>query len=100
MYLFVKDLFESKHQLTEENINGREAIAIKNEKDSKAFIDYSEAIDVVYGNSEDQYPTKKRKVLREPDDIIAEMEANKELSSIPTEKFMRGTKLNIFLVFI
>ena len=61
MYLHVKYPFESKYQLL---INGREAIAIENEKYLKAFIDYLEAIDDVYENSEDHYPTKKRKVLK------------------------------------
>ena len=61
MYLYVKYPFESKYQLL---INGREAIAIENEKYLKAFIDYLEAIDDVYENSEDHYPTKKRKVLK------------------------------------
>ena len=45
MYLYVKYPFESKYQLL---INGREAIAIENEKYLKAFIDYLEAIDDVY----------------------------------------------------
>ena len=34
------------------------------------------------------------------DDMIADMESNKKLSSIGTELFLRGRKLNIFLVFI
>ena len=34
------------------------------------------------------------------DDMIADMEANKKLSSIVTELFIRGRKLNISLVFI
>ena len=34
------------------------------------------------------------------DDMIADMKFNKKLSSIVTELFLRGIKLNIFLVFI
>ena len=34
------------------------------------------------------------------DDMIANMESNKKLSSIVTELFLRGRKLNILLVFI
>ena len=34
------------------------------------------------------------------DDMIADMESNKKLSPIVTELFLRGTKLNILLVFI
>ena len=33
-------------------------------------------------------------------DVIADMKANKKLSSIVTELFLRGRKLNISLVFI
>ena len=42
-YLYVKDPFESKYQLL---INGREKVGIKKFKNSKAFIDYSQAIDM------------------------------------------------------
>ena len=34
------------------------------------------------------------------DNMIADMESNKKLSSIVTELFLRGRKLNILLVFI
>ena len=34
------------------------------------------------------------------DDVIADMEANKSLSSIVTELFLSGRKLSISLVFI
>ena len=34
------------------------------------------------------------------DDMIADVESNKKLSPIVTELFLRGRKLNIFLVFI
>ena len=45
IYLYVKDPFESKHQLL---INGREKVGIKKLKNPKAFIDYSQTIDYVY----------------------------------------------------
>ena len=34
------------------------------------------------------------------DDMMADMESNKNLSPIVTELFLRGRKLNISLVFI
>ena len=34
------------------------------------------------------------------DDMTADMKFNKKLSSIVTELFLRGTKLNTFLAFI
>ena len=43
---------------------------------------------------------KKRRVLIVFDDMIADMDVNKKLSSIVTEMFLRGRKLNISLVFI
>ena len=55
--LYVKDSFESKHQLL---INGREKVGIENLKIPKAFIDYSKAIDNVCENLEDYNPTKKK----------------------------------------
>ena len=49
----------------------------------------------------DEYdPGKKRKILIVFDDMIADMINNKKLNSVVTELFIRGTKLNIALVFI
>ena len=45
-------------------------------------------------------PTKKRGVLIVFDDMIADMEANKNLSPIVTEFFLRERKLHISRVFI
>ena len=42
IYLYVKDPFESKHQLL---INERENVGIKKLKNSKTFIDYLQKID-------------------------------------------------------
>ena len=44
-------------------------------------------------------PSKKRKILIAVDDIIAHMMSNKRLTSIVSQLFIRGRKLNIFLVF-
>ena len=74
IYLYVKDPFESKYQLL---INGREKVGNLKLKKSKAFIDYSQTIDDVYENVEDYNLTKKRKVFIMFDDMIADMEANK-----------------------
>ena len=90
MYLYVKDPLESKYQLL---INGREKVEIENLKNPKAFVDYSQTIDV-HENLEYYNPTKKMRVLIVLDDM-ADMESNKELSHIVTELFLRGTTLNI-----
>ena len=55
--------------------------------------DYSRTIDDVYENLEDCNPTKKRRVLIVFDDMIADMESNKELSPIVSELFLRGKNL-------
>ena len=81
--------FESKYQLL---INGREKVKIKNLKNPKAFIDYSQRIDDVCDNLEDNNSTKKRRVLIVSDDIIADMESNKILCPIATELFLKRKK--------
>ena len=87
-YLYVKDPFESKYQLL---INGKEKVGIENLKSPKAFIDYSQTIDDVY--------EKKRRILIVFDDMIADMESNTK-STMVTEFFLGGRKLNISVVFI
>ena len=89
IHLHVKDPFESKYQFL---INSREKVG-----NPKVFIHYSRKIDGVYGNLEDYNPTKKRRVF---DDMIADMESNKESSPIVTELFSIGRKINISLVFV
>ena len=51
--------------------------------------------DDVYEKLEDYNPIKKRKVLIVFDDMMADMEVNKKLSTIVTVLFLRGRKLNI-----
>ena len=67
---------------------------------SKAFIEYSNDIGDIYQKIEEYNPNKKRKMLIVFDDMIADMLSNKNLNPIVTELFIRGRKLNIFLVFI
>ena len=97
IYLYIKDLLQSKYQLL---INGREKVGIRTLKNPKAIIDYSQIIDDVYENLEDYNPTEKRRVSIVFDDIIADVESNKKLSPVVTELFLRGKKLSISLVFI
>ena len=54
----------------------------------------------VYKNIEDYNPDKKGKVLIVFDDMIAYMINNRKLNSVVTELFIRGRKLNIYIVFI
>ena len=54
----------------------------------------------VYKNINYYNPNKENKILIVFDGMIADMIHNKKLNSIVTELFIRGRKLNIFLVFI
>ena len=72
--LYAKDPLESKYQLL---INGREKVGNEILKNPKAFINYSQIIDDVYENLEDYNPTNIRRVLIVFDDMIVDMESNK-----------------------
>ena len=43
---------------------------------------------------------KKRKILLDFDDVIADMINNKKLNPVVTKLFIKGRKLNISIVFI
>ena len=96
IYLYAKDPYESKYQYL---INKREGVGIDHE-DPKAFIEYSNDMHDVYKNIDNYNPDKENKILIIFDDMIVDMIHKKKLNSIVTELFIRGKKLNIFLVFI
>ena len=73
---------------------------IKKQNKTNTFIDNSQTIDDVYENLDDYKLTKKRKVLKEFDGVIADMEANKKLSPFVTELMLTGRRVIISLVFI
>ena len=97
IYLYAKDPYEAKYQYL---INKREKVGLDHFDDPKAFMEYSNDIQDVYKNIENYNPGKNRKVLIVLDDMIADMINNKKLNPIVTELFIRGRKLNIFIVFI
>ena len=97
IYLYTKDPYEAKYQYL---INKREGVGIDHFNDPKAFIEYSNDMHNVYENIDDYNPDKENKLLIVFDDMIADMICNKKLNSIVTELFIRGRKLNIYLVFI
>ena len=68
--------------------------------DPKAFIEYLSDMQNVYKNIDKYKTDKEQKILIVFDDMIAEIINDKKLNSIATELFIRGTKLNISLVFI
>ena len=97
IYLYAKDPYEAKYQFL---INKRESTGLKHFNDPKAFIEYSNDMQDVYKNVDEYNADKEHKILIVFDDMIADMINNKKLNSIVTELFIRGRKLNIFLVFI
>ena len=54
----------------------------------------------VYKNIEEYNLGRKHKILTVLDDMVADIANNKKLNPIVTELFIRGRKLNIFIVFI
>ena len=97
IYLYAKDPFEAKYQYL---INKRESVVLNHFNDPKTFIEYSNDMKDVYKNMAKYNIDKERKILIVFDDMTAGMINNKELNSIVTELFIRGRKLNIYLVFI
>ena len=97
IYLYVKDPYEAKYQLL---INKQKSTGLKHFNDSKAFIEYSNDMDDIYKNIEEYNPNKNRKILIAFDDIIADMIINKKLNPTVTEPFIRGRRLNIYLIFV
>ena len=81
-------LYMKQNQLL---VNKRESTDIKNFNDSKAFIEYSNDMNDIYNNIEENNPNKRRKIL---------VVVHKILNPIVTELFIRGRKLNTSLVFI
>ena len=94
IYLYAKDPYETKYKYL---INKREKVGLDHFDDPKAFMEYSNNMQDVYKNIEDYNPIKKRKVF---DDMIADMINNNKSNPVVTDLFIRGRKLNIFIVFI
>ena len=97
IYLYAKDSNEGKYQHW---INKGEGVGIDYFSDPKAFIEYSNDMHDVYKNIDEHNLDKGNKILIVFNDMIANMINYKKLSSIVSELFIRGRKLNISLVFI
>ena len=96
VYLYVKDPYEAKYQY----LIKKHETGLKNLKDPKAFIEYSNNMQDVYENIEEYNPDRKYNVLIIFDDMIADMSINNKLNQIVTELFIRGRKLNVSALFI
>ena len=97
IYLYAKDPYEAKYQYL---INIHEKVDIDHFDDHKVFIEYSNDMHDVYKNIDEYNIDKERKILIVFDVMIADMINNKKLNSAVTKLFIRGRKLNIYLVFI
>ena len=81
-------------------IKKRENIGIKYLNDPNAFIEYSNTMNDVYENINDNNPIRKRKEIIVFGDMIADTMTNKNFPAIIKQSFIRCRKLNISLVFI
>ena len=97
IYLYGKDLSEAKYEYL---INKREQAGIKNLNDPKAFIEYSSDMDNVLDNINNYNKNREQKVLIVFDDMIADIEYNKNFKRIIKELFYRARKINVSIVFI
>ena len=75
IYLYAKDPYKPKCQLL---IKKRDNARIKHYDDPNVFMEYSNNIDDVYNNINDCNPNRNRKILIMFDDMIADMNINKE----------------------
>ena len=97
IYLYVKDIHEPKYEYL---INKREQAGIKNLNDPNAFIEYSDDMNDVLDDLNDYNKNRDKKVLIAFDDMIADIEYNKNFKRIIKELFYRARKINVSIVFI
>ena len=97
IYLYAKDIDEKKYQFL---INKREQAGLKNLNDPKAFIEYSKGMSDALDDINNYNKNRDKKVLIVFDDMIADIEYNKDFKRIIKELFYRAHKINVSIVFI
>ena len=97
IYLYAKDLHEPKYEYL---INKREQTGIKNLNDPHAFIEYSDDMNDVLDDINNYNKNRDKKVLIVFDDMIADIEYNKNFKRIIKELFYGARKINVSIVFI
>ena len=97
IYLYAKDLHEPKYEYL---INKREQAGIKNLNDPHAFIECSDDMNDVLDDINNYNKNRDKKVLIVFDDMIADIEYNKNFKRIIKELFYRTRKINVSIVFI
>ena len=86
IYLYAKDIHEPKYEYL---INKREQAEIKNLNDPHAFIEYSDDMNDVLDDINNYNKNRDKKVLIVFDDMIADIEYNKNFKRIIKEVFYR-----------
>ena len=97
IYLYAKDIHEPKYEYL---INKREQAGIKNLNDPNAFIEYLDDMNDVLDDINNYNKNRDKKVLIVFDDMIADIEYNKNFKRIIKELFYRARKINVSNVFI
>ena len=97
IYLYTKDIHKPKYEYL---INKRDQAAIKNLNDPHAFIEYSDDMNEVLDDINDYNKNRDEKVLIVFDDMIADIEYNKNFKQIVKELFYRARKINASIVFV
>ena len=97
IYLYAKDTHEPKYEYL---INKREQAGIKILNDPQAFIGYSDDMNDVLDCINNYVKNRDKKVLIVFDDMIADIEYNKNFKQIIKELFYRARKINVSIVFI
>ena len=95
IYLYAKDLHEPKYEYK------REQAGTKNLNDPHAFIEYSDDMNDVLDDINNYNKNRDKKVPIVFDDMIADIEYNKNFKRITKELFYyRARKINISIAFI
>ena len=97
IYLYAKDIHEPKYEYL---INKREQAGIKNLNDPQAFIEYSDDMNNVLNDINNYNKNRDKKVLIVFDDMIADIEYNKNFKRIIKELFYMAREINVSIVFI
>ena len=97
IYLYAKDIHEPKYEYL---INKREQAEIKNLNDHHAFIEYSDDMNDVLDDINNYNKNRDKKALIVFDDMIPDIEYNKNFKRIIKELFYRARKINVSIVFI
>ena len=97
IYLYAKDIHEPKYEYL---INKREQAGIKNLNDPHAFIEYSDDMNDVLDDINNYNKKRDKKVPIVFDNMIADIEYNKNFKRTIKELFCRARKINVSIVFI